>query len=121
MPETFRIVGLHATTVATAVAALIALVGAANAPVQEAPSSGFPLAVAGIALLVVAALMATSKRPDLVELVLAGLAAGAFGIVLAEIEALTSVTPDHYGSLWMPIALGGLFIAFRAFGQRSRG
>ena len=121
MPETFRIVGLHATTVATALAALIALVGAANAPVQEAPSSGFPLAVAGIALLVVAALMAASKRPDLVELVLAGLAAGAFGIILAEIEALTSVTPDHYGSLWIPIAVGGLFVAFRAFGQRSRG
>jgi uncharacterized membrane protein YczE len=120
MSPTVRIFGLGATAVATALAGLVALVGSANPAVEEAPSSGFPLAVAGIALLVVAALIAMSRRPDLVQLVLAGLIAGAFGIVLAEIEALTAVTPDHYGSLWIPMALGGLLIAFRAFGPRSR-
>jgi uncharacterized membrane protein HdeD (DUF308 family) len=102
MHHGMRIWGLGVTAVATVLAGLVALIGAANAPVQEAPTSGFHLGVAGIALLVVAALMATSKRPDLVELVLAGLAAGAFGIVLAEFEALASVTPDHYGSHGFP-------------------
>ena len=98
-------------------AAFVSLIGAANASNGEAPSSGYPLAVAGIALLAAAALMAISKRPDLVELILVGLAAGAFGIVVAEIDALTAISPDHYGSLWMPIALGALLIAFRAFGR----
>jgi hypothetical protein len=122
MENGLRVWGLRLTAVATVLAGLIALIGSANAPVQEAPTSGFPLAIAGVALLVVAALMATSKRPDLVQLLLAGLAAGAFGIVLAEIEALTAITPDHYGSLWIPIALGGLLVAFRAFDQGdSRG
>ena len=118
--NTFRTLGLGATAFATALAGLVALIGWANAPLQEAPSAALPLAVAGIALLVAAALMTASKRPDLVELLLAGLAAGAFAVILAEIEAQAAVTPDHYGSLWIPIALGGLLIAFRAFGRPSK-
>lgn len=59
-----------------------------------------------------------SKRPDLVQLILGGLAAGSFGIVAQEISALAAVTPEHDQGLWIPIALGGLLIAFRAFGRR---
>ena len=41
-PDSFRVLGLGATAFATALAALVALIGAANAPLQEAPSSGLP-------------------------------------------------------------------------------
>ena len=115
--DSFRVLGLGATAFATALAGLVALIGSANASVQEAPSSGLPLAVAGASLLLAAVLMMASKRSDLVQLILGGLAAGSFGIVAEEISALAAVTPDHYQGLWIPMALGGLLIAFRAFGR----
>jgi H+/Cl- antiporter ClcA len=51
---------------------------------------------------------------DLVEVILGGLAAGTFGVAFAEMSAQAATIEDHYKSLWIPMLLGGLLVAFLA-------
>jgi uncharacterized membrane protein YsdA (DUF1294 family) len=59
--------------------------------------------------------MLASVRSDLIELILGGLAGGAFGVTLAEMSAQATTVEDHYKSLWVPVALAVLFVAYLAF------
>jgi hypothetical protein len=85
-----------------------------------ATSLTVPLALAGIGLLVAAALMLASIRSDLIELILGGLAGGAFGVTLAEMSAQATTIENHYKSLWVPVALAVLLVAYLASGPTRR-
>jgi len=109
-----RIWWLRGTALATTVAAAIALLTAASSVTSPAPSLGAPFALAGLGLLVAAGLMVTEARSDLIELILGGLAAGAFGVPLAEMSAQAATIDDHYKSLWVPTVLASLLLSYLA-------
>jgi hypothetical protein len=46
--------------------------------------------------------------------ILGGLAAGTFGVALAEMSAQAATIEGHYKSLWISMLLGGLLVAFLA-------
>jgi len=58
--------------------------------------------------------MVVEARSDLVELILGGLAAGAFGVTLAEMSAQAATIDDHYKSLWVPAMLASLLLSYLA-------
>ncbi len=110
----FRRWGTRLTSVATAALGLTSLLGSPSASTGVAPSLAIPFALAGAALVVAAALMWLEWRADLVELILGGLAAGTFGVALAEMSAQAATIDDHYKSLWIPMLLGSLLVSFLA-------
>ena len=100
---------------ATGLAGGTAVLAGVYAQAGPAPSLTVPFGLAGIGLLVAAGLMVASIRSDVIELILGGLAGGAFGVTLAEMSSQATTLADHYKSLWVPVALGVLFVAYLAF------
>ena len=98
-----------------AVAAATALSASVTAITGQAPSLSAPFLASGLALALASALSWWEIRHDLVEVLLGGLAAGAFGITLAEVSAQALTIPDHYKSLWIAMVMSALFVAHLAF------
>lgn len=110
-----RVWGLRVTATATAGGGIVGLLSAAAAARGEVPSLTGPFAIAGVGLLIAAALMAAEVRVDLVEVLLGGLVGGSFGVTLAELSAQALTVDDHYKSLWVPAVIGALLVSFIAF------
>lgn len=114
-----RRLGLLATSAATGVAAVGAIAAAVTAASGQAPSLTVPFLLSGSGLLLASAFTWFDIRRDIVEVVLGGVAAGSFGITLAEMSAQAMTIADHYKSLWIPMAIGTLLVVYLVFSRIS--
>jgi hypothetical protein len=107
--------GRRLTSFAVGVAAATAIASYFTARSGDAPSLAIPFLLSGLALAVASVCIWLEVRDDLVQAILGAMAAGSFGITLAEMSAQAVLIPDHYKSLWVPMALAGCLVAYRIF------